>query len=90
MPTKDPQAVLDYSVDWTPWLAEGETIDASTWTVPAGVTQEASPAPSVAGGKTTVWLSGGTAGKAYTVTNHITTSQGRQDDRSFRLEVRDR
>jgi hypothetical protein len=38
----------------------------------------------------TVWLSGGTAGTDYTVTNRITTSAGRQVDRSFILYVRER
>lgn len=28
--TKDPHAVLDYTVDWTRWLA-GDTIATSAW-----------------------------------------------------------
>ncbi len=99
MPLKDPSEVLDYSVDWdrstasaaagTGWLAASETITASTWTVPTGITQT-TPAPSVASGKTTIWLSGGTTGTRYTITNHVTTSQGRQGERSFTVDVRER
>lgn len=85
----DPSAVLDYAIDWTAWLAEGETITDSTWTVPSGIT-ETTPSPSIDGGVTTIWLAGGTVGTIYTVTNHITTSHGRQDDRSFELSVNNR
>jgi hypothetical protein len=34
-----------------------------------------------------VWLTGGTAGQSYVVANHITTSQGRQDQRTFTVYV---
>ena len=97
MPIKDPEDVSDFSVDWnrsgpnaadgTGYLATGETITASTWTVPAGLTQ-ATPTPSQAAGKTTVWLSGGTLGQDYDVVNHITTNQGRQADKTVRVKVR--
>jgi hypothetical protein len=83
---EDPTAVLDYTVDWTSWLAAGETITASTWVVPSGLTQT-TPSPSITAGKTTVWLTGGTAGQSYNVANHITTSQGRQDQRTFTVYV---
>jgi hypothetical protein len=84
---EDPSADLDYCVDWTPWLQAGETIATSTWVVPAPLTQDGSHAPSIAGGKTTIWLTGGTAGQSYVVANHITTSQGRQDQRTFTVYV---
>ncbi len=99
MPIKDPSEVLDYSIDWdrsaassaagTGWLASGETITVSTWTVPVGITQT-TPAPSITAGKTTIWLSGGTNSVTYTLTNHVTTSAGRQGERSFTVAVRDR
>lgn len=85
----DPTAVLDYVVDWTAWLASGETISVSTWTVPAGITQT-TPAPSTNGTKDTIWLTGGTIGTEYTITNHITTTAGRQNERSFVVSVVDR
>lgn len=86
--TKDPRAVLDYLIDWSGWLATAETITASTMTVdPAGLTVQST---SFTATTATVWLTGGTLGARYTVTNHITTSAGRQDDRTVTVTVRDR
>jgi hypothetical protein len=83
---KDPDAILDYTVDWSRWLGT-DTILASQWTVPTGLTQVSSSNTSTSA---TVWLSGGTAGQAYTVTNRITTAGGRTDERSIVINVRDR
>ena len=84
--TKDPNAVLDYSVDWSRWLA-GDEISASEWIVAVGLTK-ASETNSPT--KTTVWLSGGVAGQGYSVTNRITTAGGRTEDRSFTIRVEER
>ena len=84
--TKDPNAVLDYTIDWTRWLA-GDQIATSEWLVPAGL---AKMADSKTASSATVWLSGGTAGQSYTVTNRITTSAGRTEDRSFIAKVEER
>ena len=84
---KDPQSVLDYGFDWSDWLADGETILTSTWTVTTGLTKDSDSSNDTA---TTIWVSGGTAGTSYTITNHITTSAGREDDRSHVLKVKDR
>ena len=84
--TKDPNAVLDYSIDWTRWLA-GDQIATSEWIVPAGLTKLAD-SKTVSSAR--VWLSGGTAGQSYTVTNRITTVGGRTEDRSFIIRVEER
>ena len=84
--TKDPDAILDYAVDWSRWLA-GDEIFSSAWTVPVGLTKVTDALTPT---KTTVWLSGGTAGQSYTVTNRITTSAGRTEDRSFIAKVEER
>ncbi|MCC6366857.1 MAG: hypothetical protein IT165_25325 [Bryobacterales bacterium] len=83
---KDPNAVLDYSVDWTRWL-NGDSIATSDWTVPVGLTEVTD---THTGTKATVWLSGGTVGATYTVTNRITTTGGRTDDRSFDVKIAER
>jgi hypothetical protein len=101
--SKDPNAVLDYLRDWGPevgatndgsstddgWL-QGDTISSSAWSftgpdtllVIAGDTNTTTAA--------TVWLSGGTAGRSYTVTNRIVTAGGRTEDRSINVEVYER
>lgn len=85
---KDPNAVLDFAVDWSKWLAEGETISAAEVTItPAGLTKDSQ---AIADGKVTAWLSGGVDNASYKATCHITTSQGRQDDRTFTVSVRQR
>jgi len=84
--TKDPNAVLDYAIDWTRWLA-GDQITTSEWLLPAGLTKIADTKTA---SSTTVWLSGGTAGQSYIVTNRITTSGGRTEDRSFTIRVEER
>lgn len=83
---KDPDAVLDYGLDWTAWLA-GDTIASSVWSAAAGLT---SSAPSFAAGLTQNWLSGGVAGTSYLVRNRITTVGGRTEDRSILINVADR
>ncbi len=88
---KDPDAKLDYTIDWTDWLASAgnDTIAVSTWTVPAGLTH-GSPADSLAGAQATVWASGGTKGTKYTLTNQITTAGGRVEQRSIVLVIKNR
>jgi hypothetical protein len=83
---KDPHAVLDYSVDWTRWLA-GDEIATSEWILAPGLTK-ASEANTPT--KATVWLSGGEAGQSYSVTNRITTTGRRTEDRSFMIRVEER
>lgn len=88
---KDPDATLPFAVDWSAWLTnEGDTAASVAWLVPAGLTQVSNPAPTFASGKATVWLSGGTAGTDYLVTCRMTTTGGRVDDRSIRIQIRDR
>jgi len=84
---KDPDAVLDFFVNWEDWLAAGETISTSTWTVSTGISKGSTSATSTVA---TVWLSGGTAGVTYTATNRIVTSAGRTDERSLMIEVKQR
>jgi len=96
--TKDPAAVLDYKFDWaastnsngnSDWLATGETISSHSVTATTGITVDSS---SITDSSTTVtaWLSGGTAGSAYTVTCQIVTTAGRTDERSITISVQNR
>jgi len=70
---KDPDAVEDWTHDWSSQLASGETISTSAWAVvPSGeLTVDSNSKTSTS---TSVVLSGGTAGKSYRVTNSIVTT----------------
>lgn len=84
---KDPDAVLDWVWDWSDWLAPGETISTSTFTVSAGLDLGVT---SNTLSSTTAWLSGGTPGTPYLVANRIVTSAGRTDERSITIRVKNR
>lgn len=83
----DPDARLDFTFDWTDWLATGETITAHTVTATTGVTIDGAPTES--SGIVTVWLKDGVLGERAQVTCHITTSAGRRTDRTFDVLVQE-
>ena len=83
---KDPNAILDYSVDWSRWPA-GDEIATSEWIVPVGLAKASDTNTTT---KATVWLSGGAAGQSYAVTNRITTTGGRTEDRTMTIRVEER
>ena len=84
---KDPDAVLDYAFDWNTWLASGETISSRVVTADTGLTKVSD---SESSGIVTAWLSGGTAGTSYNVACKIVTSDGRTEERSITVLVRER
>lgn len=89
---KDPNAVLDYAVDWgAEYLAAGELLAASEWSVapdePGGISVAGSNFdPSIS----TVKAAGGIAGHLYSLVNRIRTGAGRIDERSILIRVEDR
>jgi hypothetical protein len=89
--TKAPAAVLDYHIDWTEYLGDsGDTIVASTWTVPTGLVKETDIFTTT---RTSIVLSGGTTGVSYTVTNKVQLSGPapyRYDVRSLIIKVQSR
>ena len=84
---KDPDAVLDYGFDWNNWLASSETIVSAVWTIPAGITKVSQVETD---GYTTIWLSGGTANTDYNLSCKMTSSDGRTDERTATIKVRNR
>lgn len=84
--TLDPDAVLDYKFDWSAWLTQGETITDHLVLSSPGITVGDSTASAAA---VVVWVSGGVAGTQW-LTCRITTDQGRTDDRTIVLGVRER
>jgi hypothetical protein len=83
---KDPQAVVDYTFNWSDWLASGETISSYTVTVD-GVTLDSDSQTTTA---VTAWLSGGAAGTNATINCQIVTSASRTDERTALVKIRTR
>jgi hypothetical protein len=83
---KDPNAVLDYPVDWSIFLGT-DTILVSTWIVQTGIT---SVAETNSATSATIWLSGGTVGTKYALTNRIVTAGGRTEDRTIYVRIQEK
>ena len=92
-PDKDPDEILDYTIDWKdsndPVLGTAETIITSTWTVPSGLTEDSSSNTTTT---TTVVLSGGAAKTKYQIANKIVTDSvpARTYERTVNLKVKER
>lgn len=89
---KDPDAVLPYSIEWSAWVPDGETLSTAVWAIdsPSAPTLEID-ASSLAGTLSTVVLSGGTAGTVYVVRCRATTTPSAYvDDRSILITVEER
>lgn len=86
-PDKDPDEVLDYLLDWSARLADGETIATANWTVDSasGLTIDTS---SLTDTTTTVWLSDGTPPKTAVIRCTITTNQGRTMEERVDMNIR--
>ena len=85
---KDPDSVLDYTWDWSAWLAaDADTIDSYTVTVPSGLTLDTDSNTTTA---VTAWLSGGTVDTTYVVGCRITTAGLRTVERSITIQVQQR
>ncbi len=77
-----PGAILDYGFNWTAWLQLSETVVSSAWAIDPVLTLSGSQ--DVAN-VTSTFVNGGDVGKVYTLTNTITTNQGRTDSRTLVL-----
>lgn len=95
MPTlrHSPEAVEVVTIDWSSRanrdqgalvLASGETVTASSWTVPAGLT---GTADSFDDDSSEITISGGTAGQTYALRCEVTTSLGRTIEQTTHVEV---
>jgi hypothetical protein len=89
---KDPQAVLDYSIDWgAEYLGDGDLIADSAWSEspdePEGVAIVGSDFDA---SSSSVKAAGGIAGRLYKLVNRVTLDSGRIDERSIVLRVEKR
>ena len=81
---KDPDSVLDYTVDWSRWLGS-DTISTSAWTVD-GITKDSDSSTTTT---TTIWVSGGNSPYG-SATNKIVTAGGRTVERTIRFYRREK
>lgn len=87
---KDPDATLDYTIDWSNVLSGSDTISSVAYDVQTGL----SLSTAIGGSNftntdttSTCNLTGGTAGTIYSVECTIITSEGRTFVRHFRVKV---
>lgn len=88
---KDPEAALDYAVDWGAEYLDSDTLAQSSWEVSpleaGGVSVLASTFDHLVA---TVKAGGGFAGRVYRLTNRVTLASGLEDSRSITLRVEKR
>jgi hypothetical protein len=88
LPSKDPDDVLDYAFDWTERL-DGDRIVGSVFSVNGGDgslrVEHSSVNADLA--KTQFWLSGGTTGTTYSITNRVNTAAGRKYDQTAEITI---
>ena len=76
---KDPNATLDYSFDWSPYLSPiADTITTVEWVLSTGLTKVSESFTTTSA---TVFVLGGIEDEVETITCRITTAGGRIDDR---------
>src|SRR5690349_25120990 len=83
--TKDPDETLDFPINWKPEL-NGDMITMSQFILPDGLNLVSQ---SNTTNTSTVFVSGGTSGLIYRITNRITTIGGRTRDRTINILVTD-
>lgn len=92
----DPDERVDFPADWSKVLGSGETIQTSSWTLPADAVADGLTKISdgYSGTATTIFLTGGVAGKHYDLVNTVTTIDGggtqRTRQRTCRLRIKDK
>lgn len=82
---RDPDSILDYTVDWSNWLAPlADVIVSVVWVPSSGITVESFSNTSATA---TAFVSGGVADADEFVTCRITTAGGRTDDRTIHFSM---
>lgn len=85
-PSKDPDELLDYQINWSAALTT-DTITISSWTISGGdsllIDDHSTFSPQTA----TIWLKGGSLNQTYAVNNLITTAGGRIFDQTVNISI---
>lgn len=85
--TQDPNAILDYTLDWRKLLVVGDVLLHANFTPDPGLSVLSQNNTDTLA---TVWLLNGLVGQTYNVNCHITTAGGRQDDRTFQIVMKEK
>jgi len=86
---KDPDAILDYSIDWINVLNSSnpaDTISTSSWSNTGTLTIDSDSNTDT---RATVWVSGGTLNTLDKLTNEITTVGGRTYVKTINVSLKD-
>jgi len=84
-PPKGPDEVLDYSIDWSNRLDEGDSVTSATWTYAfTGIVT----GQSFTGTTTTVWLENGELDKTYVLSCEVETTNSRTMQQTVNITIR--
>jgi len=89
-PAKDPQEVLDYGLDWSPRMTEGDTIIMHSATVTVGAVEVDDSYINNNGTSTTTWLSGGVADEPCEINLQAKTAEGRVFEETLKIKIKNR
>ena len=95
---KDPDANIQYGLDFTDYLNSGDSLSTATVTIetisgdtaPLAFPTNAVTDVNIAGALVSIRLEGGSTPNIYTIKCTITTSDGDTDSRSFRIVCKER
>ena len=87
--TQQPNDVLDYDVNFTDFLSDGDVIVGATVTVaPLGLTVTA-PVVIDSSRRVKLWVQGGSSGVTYKIDLRITTALGRVKEDEVRMRIKE-
>lgn len=85
---KDPSDVLDYDIDYSDWITDGDTITTAATSV-SPASELVVDSVQVSSPEVKVWVSGGEAGTTYTITVTASTTAGRVKEETFKIRVKE-
>lgn len=74
---KHPAETVKQAVDFTRWLASGDSLTGSPTVTPdSGIVTTSPSAPAISGNAVVIWISGGTSGTTYDIEVRVSTTGG--------------
>jgi hypothetical protein len=84
---KDPNAILDFGLDWGDWVSTGDSLSSAVWSVTGPDNALTLSDSSLVGDTATTRAAGGTVGYTYELTCRVNSASGLVDDRSIALQI---